>query len=338
MNLLEMIDELKDTHDEELFKKTIDRLESLIYEEIRHSSDSEEANTPEKEDYYYQELEEFIKSENSFRDLIEFNIINYESLSKVVGLVKELKELQLRKGKYDFFNTNIKEVMNEITIESFGLLFEPDCSCYYKYAELSPYMKLNPYILMFDDYVGTEALSAYLLEYDFIEKDFYNNIEFDQNIESNRKQLEELQMSETYFQFDAVRSLCDNFFYLEHSDQDLLVKNNGLLKHYIENNMIELFDVMDFINKLQSIKNYDFSNDKDKAKDRDNIIRQVKLTIIEKVSKLKKGLDNNIEVEEVLKYINVLCNEIFLNDELFENQFLIFELSDIFSKLEEKRT
>ena len=62
MNLLEMIDELKDTHDEELFKKTVDRLESLIYEEIRHSSDSEEANILEKEDYYYQELEEFIKT------------------------------------------------------------------------------------------------------------------------------------------------------------------------------------------------------------------------------------------------------------------------------------
>ena len=337
MNLLEMIDELKDTHDEELFKKTVDRLESLIYEEIRHSSDSEEANILEKEDYYYQELEEFIKSENSFRDLIEFNIINYESLSKAVGLVKELKELQLRKGKYDFFNTNIEEAMNEITIESFGLLFEPDYSCYYKYAELSPYMKLNPYILMFDDYVGIEALSDYLLDYDVIEKDFYNNIEFDQNIESNREQLEELQMSGAYFQFDAVRSLCDGFFYLDHSDHDLLVKSNGLLKHYIENNMIELFDDTYFINTLQSLKNHDFLNDKNKSKDRDSIIKQFKAAILEKLSKLKNGLDNNIDKEEVLKNVKILCNEFFL-DELFNNSFLIFELNDIFSKLEEKRT
>ena len=185
---------------------------------------------------------------------------------------------------------------------------------------------------MYDNYDGIYAISCYLDNY------FYESKELDKNIESNRKHLELLDILRSMYQFNKVHDFCRQFltsdYYGEcvNSEYELFLKDNGLLKHYIENNLLELFGNQVFLNIFNLLNNYNFSEDANKEKERDFIVEQFKLAILHELDKLNDNLDYNSDKKSVLEVVSVL-----LDGSTYKN-CPVFELNIFFSKLKEKRS
>lgn len=152
MELTDMINELKKDNNKDKFDEIVNKILSLIYDEIGDYSlpYTYIFDLDENIQYKDKELESFVNSKTEFRDLIKGNITDLQSFSKVVSLVSALGEMQIRKQNYDLFDSNIVTAFENELFESLDSGLETSDEFFKIYSKLIPYIQLDNYIMLYD--------------------------------------------------------------------------------------------------------------------------------------------------------------------------------------------
>lgn len=331
MELFEVIERLKETHDKQDFDKAINMLNYLIEAEIGSYIVPYDIEFTSKEKIENQELKEFVSSDILFEDLIKGNIVDLDSFNKVVDLVILLKQLELRvPDKFCNFGASFEIEL----LESLKSKLKLDDAIFEKYAELLPYMLLDREIILFDGENSYNIIKSYFENFD---RNDYYNIQYEMNFD----------MNENLFEILSDKNYRSNFkinevlYYLENEEEynenNRLLNEDGLLKQAFDEQIYELLDDRYFIEMLNRIKTRDYKYEDDKSFQRIYMFSQLRESISQKIFDIKMELfDDDCDEKKILGNINKLTNY-FLMNSVFNNDSLILDINKIYEFLKSKR-